>query len=132
MKRQVSLIQLSFGTFIYLFIYLFIYFSFVLFLRKHLLHYLCYLFMKENLQGKLSGSAVHRCSSKQVFLNFLNIRQKTPALESLFTIAADLKSCIFIKIGVPTQVFFCEIYEIFKNCFLLEHFLFIILFRNFM
>ena len=39
-------------------------FCFLLFLRKYLLHFQCYLFMLENVQVKLSEAAVHRCSSK--------------------------------------------------------------------
>ena len=47
--------------------------------------------------------------------------------ESLFNKAGALKACIFIKKEIPTQVFSCEYCEIFKNSFLVEHFLFIIL-----
>ena len=63
---------------------------FVFFMRKRLLHFLCDLFMYESIQGKLSEAAVHRCSSKQVFLKILNIRKKTPVLESLFKKASLL------------------------------------------
>ena len=39
-------------------------FCFVLFLRKRLLHILCYLFMYEKVQVKLSEAAFRRCPSK--------------------------------------------------------------------
>ena len=101
-------------------------FCFVLFLRKHLLHFLCYLFMQENVQMSLSEAAVCRCSSKQVFLKISQCSQKISVFESLFNKAGTLKTCVFIKKEIPTQVFSCEYCEIFKNSFLMEHFLFII------
>ena len=52
--------------------------------------------------------------------------------KNLSMFAMFLKACIFIKKEIPTQVFSCEYYEIFKNSFLIEQFLFIILFWNFM
>ena len=102
-------------------------FCFVLFLRKRLLHFLCYLFIQEKVQVKLSEAAVCRCSSKQVFLKISQCSQKTHVFESLFNKAGTLKACIFIKKEIPTQVFSCEYCKIFKNSFLVEHFLFIIL-----
>ena len=93
-------------------------FCFVLFLRKCLLHFLCYLFIQKKIQVKISEAAVRRCL------------QKTPVFESLFNKAGTRKACIFIKKGIPTQVFSCEYCEIFKNRFLVEHFLFIILLRD--
>ena len=53
-------------------------------------------------------------------------------LESLFNKAAGLKTRIFIKKEIPTQVFSYEYYEIFKNSVLVEHFLYIIVPWNFM
>ena len=47
--------------------------------------------------------------------------------DSLFNKAGGLKTCIFIKKEIPTKVFSCEYCGIFKNSFLLEHSLFIIL-----
>ena len=102
-------------------------FCFVLFLRKCLLHFLCYFFIQEKVQVKISEAAVRRCSSKQVFLKISQCSQKTPVFESLFNKAGALKACIFIKKEIPTQVSSCEYCEIFKNSFLVEHFLFIIL-----
>ena len=52
--------------------------------------------------------------------------------KNLSMFAMFLKACIFIKKEIPTQVLSCEYYEIFKNSFLIEQFLFIILFWNFM
>ena len=101
-------------------------FCFVLFLRKHLLHFLCYLFMQENVQVNLSEAAVCRCSSKQVFLKISQYSQKISVFEPLFNKAGTLKTCVFIKKEIPTQVFSCEYCEIFKNSFLMEQFLFII------
>ena len=105
-------------------------FCFVLFLRKRFLHFLCYLFIQEKVQVKISEAAVCRCSSKQVFLKFSQCSQKTPVFESLFNKAGALKACIFIKKEIPTQLSSCEYYEIFKNSFLVQHFLFIILLRD--
>ena len=56
--------------------------------------------------------------------------KKTPVVESLFNKAGALKIWIFIKKGIPTQVFSCEYCDIFKNSFLVELFLFIILLRD--
>ena len=105
-------------------------FCFVLFLRERLLHFLCYLFIQEKVQVKISEAAVGRYSSKQVFLKIYQCSQETPVFESLFNKAGALKACIFIKKEIPTQVFSCEYCAIFKNSFLVEHFLFIILVRD--
>ena len=93
-------------------------FSFALFLIKRLLHFLCYLFMQEKVQVKLSEAVVRRCSSKQVLLKISQCSQKTPVFESLFNKAGALKACIFIKKEIPTQVFTCEYCQIFENSFL--------------
>ena len=105
-------------------------FCFALFLRKRLFDFLCYLFIQEKVQVKISEAAVHRCSSKQVFLKISQCSQKTPVFESLFNKAGALKAYIFIKKEIPTQVFSCQYCKIFKNSFLVEHFLFIILLRD--
>ena len=47
--------------------------------------------------------------------------------EPYFNEADRLKACIFIKKEIPKQVFSCEYNEIFKNSFLVEHFLYILL-----
>ena len=103
-------------------------FFFVLFLRKYPLEFpcclLCYLLMKENFQ-----TAVHWCSSKQVFLKILQYSQES-VLKPLFNKVSGLKACIFIQKETPTQVFFCEYCEVFKKRFLIED-LFIIPFWNF-
>ena len=65
------------------------------------------------------------CSEK-----FRNIHRKTPLSESLSNKVSGLKACIFIQKETPTQVFFCEYCEIFKNSFFIGH-LSIILLRNF-
>ena len=100
-------------------------FCFVLILRKCLLHILSYLFMQENVQVKLSVAAVGRCSSK-----ISQCSQKTTVFESLFNKAGGLKACIFIKKEIPTQVSSCEYCNNFKNSFLVEHVLFILLLCN--
>ena len=79
---------------------------------------------------KISEAAVRRRSSKKMLLKISQCSQKTPVFESLFNKAGALKACIFIKKEIPTQVFSCEYCEIFKNSFLVEHFLFIILLRD--
>ena len=56
--------------------------------------------------------------------------QKTPVFEPLFNKAGALKAYIFIKKEIPTQVFSCQYWKIFKNSFLVEQFLFIILLRD--
>ena len=48
---------------------------------------------------------------------FRKIHEKTPVLESLFNKVSGLKACKFIKKETMAQMFFCEIYEIFKNTF---------------
>ena len=102
-------------------------FCFVSFFRKRLLHFLCYLFIQKKVQVKISEAAVRRCFSKQVFLKIYQSSQKTPVFETFFNKAGALKACIFIKKEIPTQVFFFEYCKIFKNSFLVEHFLLIIL-----
>ena len=57
---------------------------------------------------------VRRSFSKWEFLKISQISHETPIFESLFNKFAGLKVCSFIK---ETQVFFCEIWEIFKNNF---------------
>ena len=42
-----------------------------------------------------------------------------------------LKACIFIEEETPTQVFFCEYFEIIENSCFIEHLLFITLFQKF-
>ena len=101
-------------------------FWFVLFLRKRLFHFLCYLFMQEKIKWN---------SQKQSFADVLQNRcslkisqcSRKHLCSSLFLKLKVLKPCIFIKKKVPTQVFSCEYCEIFNNSFLVEHFLFIIL-----
>ena len=39
---------------------------------------------------------------------FHNIRKKAPVLQSILNKTADLRTCIFIKKVIPTQVFPCE------------------------
>ena len=90
-------------------------FCFVLFLKKRLLHFLFYLFMKEKVQVEISEAAVRRCSSKQLFLKISQCSQKAPVFESFYNKAGALKACIFIKKEIPTQVFSCEYCEVFKN-----------------
>ena len=51
---------------------------------------------------------------------------KTPVFESLFKVGGP-EALHFYQKEVPTQVFSCKYCEIFKNSFLVEHFLFIIL-----
>ena len=62
-----------------------------------------------------------------MFLKISQCFQKTLVFGSFFNNAAGLKACIFIKKEIPTQVFSWELCEIFKNSFLVQHFLFIIL-----
>ena len=76
---------------------------------------------------KISEAAVHRCSSKWVFLKISQCSQKTPVFESLFNKTGALKDCIFVKKEISTKVFSCECCETIKDSFFVEHFLFITL-----
>ena len=51
-----------------------------------------------------------------VHRNFTIVTGKTPGLESFFNKVADLGLQFYLK-KTPTQVFFCENCEFFKNCF---------------
>ena len=61
---------------------------------------------------QLSEAAVRRCSLKYVFLKICNIHRKASVLKSLFNKVVYL---------TPTQMFSCEIWEIFKSPFFTEH-----------
>ena len=66
-----------------------------------------------------------------MFLKISQSSQKTPVfVESLFNKTGALKAYSFIKKEISTKVFSCEYCEIFKNSFLEEHFLFIIILRD--
>ena len=62
--------------------------------------------------------------SQKIFLQY----RKTLALESSFNTVASLKAFFYQK-EIPTQVFFCEICEIFKSSFFKEHFWWLLLTR---
>ena len=64
-----------------------------------------------------------------MFLKISQCSQKTP-VACIFIKHQALKACMLIKKEIPTQVFSCECCKIFKNSFLVEHFLFIILLRD--
>ena len=67
-----------------------------------------------------SRSSHRRCSvNKDVLKNFANFTGKHLCW-SLFNKVTYLKACNFIK-KTPTQVFSCEIREIFKNNYFEEH-----------
>ena len=63
-----------------------------------------------------------------VFKNFAIFT--APELKPLFNKVSGLKACFLFKKETPTQVFFWEYCEIFKNAFFIED-LFVIPFRNF-
>ena len=65
--------------------------------------------------------AVKRCCAKKMFLKFHKFHKISPVLGSLFNKVAGLKACNFIKNRLPTQVFSCQICQIFKNTYLEEH-----------
>ena len=46
--------------------------------------------------------------------------RKAPALESFFNKIAGLQACL-LKKETPTQVFSCEIWDIFKNAYFKKH-----------
>ena len=53
---------------------------------------------------------------------FLKLSQENACVgESLFVKVVGLQACNFIKKKTPTQVFFCEYYEIFKNTYFKKH-----------
>ena len=61
--------------------------------------------------------AIHRCSSKLLFLKFSKISQETPALESFSIKLQALRLSTLLK-KTLAQVFSCEISQIFNNNFL--------------
>ena len=65
-------------------------------------------------------AAVRRCSSQFVFLEFRNIRRKTPVLESLFNKVAGLKACNFTKKQALTQVFPVNIAKFLRAAFFID------------
>ena len=81
----------------------------------------CFLFnphlkrMKVGLSPKLHDpeAVVQRCSVKQVFLEISQISQEN--------ICCQTQACNFIKKETLAQVFSCEIREIYKNTFFIEH-----------
>ena len=103
---------------------------------------LCFIFEKTFSSLRLlfiyigkSSSEKLRSGRSQIFFKISVLKNfkmfaKTPVFESLFNKAGALKTCIFIQKEIPTQVFSSEYCEIFKNSFLVEHFLFIILLRD--
>ena len=58
----------------------------------------------------LFGISHRGCSIKKVFLTFLNIQRKTPALVSIFNKVAGLQP---YQKETPTQVFSCEYCKVF-------------------
>ena len=81
--------------------------------------------------GKSSSETLRSSRSQMFFkigvLKVFSMFAKTPVFESPFNKAGALKACIFIQKEIPTQVFSCEYCEFFKNTFLVEYFLIIIL-----
>ena len=61
-------------------------------------------------------AVVCRYSSKQVFLKVLQTSQESTCVGVFLKKTCRLKACNFIK-KTPTQVFSCEVCEIFKNTF---------------
>ena len=123
---KVNFLQLSFKWFFCLFVCLFGFLENVFFTS----YVICSFrkTFKENSQKQpFTDVLQNRCS-----LKFLSIRKKTLVLESRLDKVAGLKACIFIKKEIPTNVFFCDYCGMFKNCFLVEHLLFITHFRKFM
>ena len=118
MKRQVFFIQLSFTGF-----FVFVLFCFVLFLRKRLLQFLCYLFMYENVQGKLSEAAVHRCSSKLVFLKISQYLQENSCVGVSFFIKLQAwRSAFLLKKRFQHRCFPVNIAKFLRAAFLRNNF----------
>ena len=65
-------------------------------------------------------AVVRRCSIKKVFLKISQISQEETCARDSFLIRL-LQACNFIKKEALSQVFSCEICEIFKNTFFIEH-----------
>ena len=61
-----------------------------------------------------------------VLKNLANLTGKY-LCRSLFLKTLQAKSCNIIKKKTPTQVFFCEICEMFQNTFFIEHFWWLLL-----
>ena len=62
-------------------------------------------------------AAVHRYSSKQVFLKICNIHRETPVLESFFNKVASLKACSIIKKKVQYRCFAVNIAKCVRTTF---------------
>ena len=63
----------------------------------------------------VSEAVARICSSKQVFLKISQISQENTLLESVFNKVTDLKGLQRYQKETATQMFSCEIYEIFKD-----------------
>ena len=73
---------------------------------------------KQSIPKISSEAAVHRCSSKLVFLKiFRNTHKKTPVLGSLFNKLASLQACNFIKRYSNTGVFLWNLRNFQENLF---------------
>ena len=79
-------------------------------MKKTKIYFVSYLFIKW-----CESSPSQTFFQKDVFKNFCKFHRKNPVLESLF-IKILGQTCNFIK-ETLTQVFSCEICEIFKNTF---------------
>ena len=92
--------------------------------------------MEQTIQTNIKGKNL-RSSRSQMFFqiavlrNFAELSRKCLCW-SLYLIKLKAWRPEFLLKKTPTQVFSCEYFEIFKNCFFIEHLLFIILFQNFM
>ena len=65
-------------------------------------------------------TAVHRCSPRQVLLRIWQYSQEKTCVEASFWCSFRTEGLHFYLKEPPTQMFFCEYCEIFKNSFLME------------
>ena len=78
-------------------------------------------FFRKQVFFSISRSSHRRYSIKQVFLKIWQNSQESICVGVNFFI--KVVGCNFIKKGIPTRLFTCEICEISKNTFFTEHLL---------
>ena len=71
--------------------------------------------------GTVTEAVVRRCSVKVVFLKISQNSQENTCARVSFLIKLQASPCNFIKKEILAQVSSCEICEIFKNSFFIEH-----------
>ena len=71
-----------------------------------------------------------RCSVKKVFLEISQNSQENTCARVSFLMKLQVEACNFIKNETLAQVFSCELCEISKNNFLIEHLRWLLLYHQ--